>query len=161
LDSLDSPLISWQVHPARERWKAALAATTLIALASWLTAQIMEQPGWGVFAFGVLVIGCNRFYFPTRYDLTHEAVTARFPLRTVSYRWQDLRRFVYDETGGFLSPRSKSSFLDEYRGISLLFPEDSAKIIQTIRGHLPPEAVVREVTRKPALPKEGQAPCGG
>jgi hypothetical protein len=161
LDFPDSPLISWQVHPARERWKTALVATALIALAAWLCIQIMEQPGWGVFAFVVLVAACNRFYFPTHYELTDEGIVAHFPLRTVRYRWRDLRRFVYDETGGFLSPRAKGSFLDEYRGISLLFPGESAKIVQTIRGRLPVEAVIREVIRKPALPKEGSTPCGG
>jgi hypothetical protein len=161
LDSPDSPILSWQVHPARERWKTALAVATVLALAAWLSAQIMEQTGWGVFALCVLVVGCNRFFFPTRYELTNEGITARFPLRTVSYRWPEIRRFMYDETGGFLSPRSKSSFLDEYRGISLLFPLDSVRIIQTIRRELPAEAVVREVLQKPALPKEGQTPCGG
>lgn len=122
---------------------------------------MMEQPAWGMFAFIVLVVACNRFYFPTRYELTAEGITAGFPLKTIQYRWAEIRRFVYDHSGGFLSPRARGSFLDEYRGISLLFPRDSGRIIQTIRDQLPSEAIVREVMRKAPLPEEGQAPCGG
>lgn len=161
LDSLDPPLIAWQVHPLRERWKSALAATSVIALAAWLSALIMGQLAWGVFASGVLVIACNRFYFPTRYELTAEGITARFPLKTIRYRWVEIRRFVYDQNGGFLSRRARGSFLDDYQGISLLFPKDSGKVIQWIRDQLPRESIVREVMRKAALTKEGQAPCGG
>jgi len=81
----------------------------------------MEHFGWAVLAVVVLVVGANRFFFPTRYELDDEGITARFPLKTSRYRWAELRRFVYDRSGGFLSPRAKRSFLDEYRGISLLF----------------------------------------
>jgi hypothetical protein len=113
---LDSPLISWQIHPARERKKSALFATLVIAAAAFLTAQFMEEPGWGVFALFVLLIGCNRFYLPTRYEITADGITARYPLKTISYRWSELRRFVFDRAGGFLSPRARRSFLVEHRG---------------------------------------------
>ena len=108
----------------------------------------MEHPAWGVFAVMVLLVGCNRFFFPTRYEITVEGITARFPLRTIAYQWTDLRRFVFDDTGGFLSPRVRRSLLDEYRGISLLFPEDAEEVIQEIRNRLPAESVIREVKNK-------------
>ena len=113
--------MAWRVHPAQERPGTGLIAALVILLAAWLCAELMEQPGWGIFAAGVLAVGCNRFFFPTWYELDAEGITARFPLKTSRYRWPELRRFVYDETGGFLSPRAKRSFLDEYRGVSVLF----------------------------------------
>ncbi len=180
MDSTPSILFSWQVHPARERWQTALLTGFVIALASWLTKELMQQPAWGVFAAAALVVGCNRFFFPTRYELTEDGITARFPLKTRHYQWTELRRFVYDQTGGFLSPRAKQSFLDEYRGISLLFGSGRIKpsvpltltlspkgrgdkaeeIIQLICKLLPKEAIVRDVSQKMALPREGQT-CGG
>jgi hypothetical protein len=161
LDSTPSILYSWQVHPARERWQTALLTGFVIALASWLTMELMQQPAWGVFAVTVLVVGCNRFFFPTRYEVTADGITACFPLKTLRYQWTELRRFVFDQSGGFLSPRAKRSFLDEHRGISLLFPGDSTQIIQEIRGRLPREAIVREVSRKKVIPQEGHSSCGG
>jgi hypothetical protein len=102
---------------------AAVLAAAVILLAAWLTAELMELTAWGIFAVFVLVVGCNRFFFPTSYELTALGITARYPLKTIRYQWPELRRFVYDRSGGFLSPRARRSFLDEYRGISLLFPD--------------------------------------
>ena len=121
----------------------------------------MEQPGWGIFAAGVLVVGCNRFFFPTRYELDAEGITARFPLKTARNQWPELRRFVYDETGGFLSPRARRSFLDEYRGVSVLFGKDPEAVIHQIRSRLPAEAIVRDVSRKANFSRKEQTPCGG
>ena len=152
LEQATSPVLSWQVHPARERWKAALLAAAVIAIAAWLVAELMEQPAWGLFAAAVLVVGCNRFFFPTTYELTTDGIIARYPLKTIRYQWPELRRFVYDQTGGFLSPRARRSFLDEYRGMSLLFGrgDNAALIIQEIRSRMPKEAIVREVTQRKA-----------
>lgn len=155
LDRTETTLYSWQVHPARERRRTALLTLGVIAAIAWLTIEVMQQPAWGLFALVVLLAGCNRFFFPTRYELDAEGLTARYPLRTVRYRWVELRRFVYDGTGGFLSPRVRRSLLDEYRGISLLFPKDAETIISKIRSHLPSNAVIREVADKTLVTREG------
>ncbi len=136
-------------------------AAGVIAVAAWLSAEMMQQPAWGVFAALVLLAGCNRFFFPTKYELTEEGISARYPLKTVRYQWPELRRFVYDRTGGFLSPRAKRSFLDEYRGISLLFAQEPQKVVQEICQRLPSGAIVREANRKATLKREGQTSCGG
>ena len=161
LDSSSSKVLSWQVHPARNRPGIALCAAGVIALAAWICADLMEHFGWAVLAVVVLVVGANRFFFPTRYELDDEGITARFPLKTSRYRWAELRRFVYDRSGGFLSPRAKRSFLDEYRGISLLFPDDSQEIIQEICNRLPAEAIVREIQPGPPQRDKERTPCGG
>ncbi len=161
LDSSPISVLVWRVHPARERPGTALLTAVVIVLAGWLSAALMDQAGWGIFAAGVLIVGSNRFFFLTRYALDAEGITARFPLKTTCYQWSELRRFVYDGTGGFLSPRARRSFLDEYRGISLLFGEDPEAVIHQIRSRLPGEAIVRDVSRKANLPREEQTPCGG
>ena len=123
----------------------------VILIAAWLVGDLMEQPAWGVFAAGVLVVGCNRFFFPTTYELTDEGITGRFPLKTVCHQWPELRRFIYDRAGGFLSPRAKRSMLDEYRGLSLLFgksEENAGQIVQEILKRLPKEAIVREIPQR-------------
>jgi hypothetical protein len=148
---------SWRVHPARDRLSAAVLAAAVILLAAWLTAELMELTAWGIFAVFVLVVGCNRFFFPTSYELTALGITARYPLKTIRYQWPELRRFVYDRSGGFLSPRARRSFLDEYRGISLLFPDPSQEIIQEICRRLPSEAIVRDA----ALARKEANSCGG
>ncbi len=141
----------------------ALCVLLAILLAAWLCAELMEQPGWGVFAAGVLLVGCNRFFFPTRYELDAEGISARFPLKTARYPWAELRRFVFDEAGGFLSPRTKRSFLDEYRGVSVLFGKNSEEVIRQICNLLPDGAIVRDVSRegRHALRNEGRGQRDG
>jgi hypothetical protein len=175
LDQSPSILFSWQVHPARRRPLAALLTVLVIAAAAFLAGSLMEQLGWGIFAAVALVVGANRFFFLTHYELDQVGITARFPLKTVRYRWEELRRFIYDGGGGYLSPRAKASFLDEYRGISLLFgpvtlslsPDGKGNknlvaadtIIREIRSRMPAEAIVRELTTT-ARRKE-RTPCSG
>jgi len=119
----------------------------------------MEHPSWAVLAAVILVVACNRHFFPTRYEIDAEGITARFPLKTVRHSWSELRRFVFNKTGGFLSPRAKPSIQDEYRGISLLFPPDAQTVIQEIALRLPGEAIVRNLDAKNSA-KETTA-CGG
>jgi hypothetical protein len=127
---------SWQAHPAAERRGAALAAAGLIvalAAAIWLS---FGSPGWALFGIVVLVLALNRFFFRSRFRLDDEGITARFPLRTQRLGWANVRRFVVDEHGAYLSTRSVRSRFDAYRGLHVLLGRDRAAVITHIRTHL-------------------------
>ena len=83
-----------------------------------------------------LVVALNRFFFPSRFRIDPEGITARFPFQTQRLRWAEIRRFVVDEHGGYLSTRSKLSRLDAYRGLHILFGRHRQAVIDSIRTHL-------------------------
>ena len=112
---------TWQAHPARERKQAAIGAAMIVAgvcLAAWIFTHSLV---WAGLAGVVLVAALNRFYFPSRFVINAEGITARYLLRTQQIRWDDIRRFVQDNRGGYISTRAKRSWLDAYRGMHILF----------------------------------------
>ena len=126
---------SWRAHPARERRGGAALALAIIAsvaVAAWLS----FGPGWSIAAGIVLILALNRFFFPSRFVIDHEGITATYLLRTQRFRWADLRRFVHDERGGYLSRRAKRSGLDAYSGMHILFGEHRNSVIATIQEHM-------------------------
>ena len=140
MDEHFSETLAWRVHPARERPVAACAALVVIAAMAWLSADLMEHAGWGVFAAVVLLVALQRFFVPSEYCVDAEGVTVRLPWTTQRYRWEAVRRFVHGERGGFLSSRSRPSALDAFRGMPLLFGRRREEVIACIRRHLPEEA---------------------
>jgi hypothetical protein len=132
---------SWQAHPARERAGQAVAAGLMVVCLSFLSAALMQHTLWGVIAVAILAIALNRFFFPSRFTIDEEGITARYPLRSQRFRWADLRRFAHDEDGGYLSTRARPSRLDAWRGMHLLFGGEREEAVRRIEAHLPEEAV--------------------
>ena len=127
---------NWQAHPATERVGAALgAAATMVAAAAAIFVSF-QSIAWSGLALAVLVLALNRFYFPSRFQIDSDGITARHPLRSQRFRWDDIRRFVVDARGGYLSTRSKRSWVDAHRGLHILFGSQREAVIEQIRAHL-------------------------
>ncbi len=127
---------SWTAHPARERIGPAIVGLVIVvafAAAVWVASGSVT---WAVFSVVILVGALNRFYFRSRFDIDADGITARFPLRTKRFRWADVRRFVVDDNGGFLSPSAKRTRLDAWQGLHVLFGSQRDPVIEHIRSHL-------------------------
>lgn len=125
---------SWSAHPAKQRPRAALGAAAVILLmgaAAWLSFGW----AWGIGAVVLLVASLNRFFLRSRFELDERCLVARYPLRTQRIEWCDVRRFVTDEHGGYLSTRSVPSRMDAYRGVHLLFAANREEVAERIRSH--------------------------
>ena len=112
---------------------AAAGLIVAFAAAIWIS---FGSPGWAIFGIVALVVALNRFFFPSRFKLDTEGITARFPLRTQRLGWADVRRFVVDEHGAYLSTRQARSRLDGYRGLHLLLGRNRSNVLDHIRAHL-------------------------
>lgn len=133
-------IVDWTAHPARQRPEQAVLALGLVAVFSIAVLLSAQSVLWACFAAALLLVALNRFFLPSRFVLDAEGITARYPLRTASRRWADLRRFHVDEYGGYLSTHAQPSRLDAYRGIHLLFDEQRETIVREIARRLPEEA---------------------
>ncbi len=130
---------SWRAHPAGERvGPAVLGGVGVLGLAASVYV-FSGSPAWGAFALVVLTLALNRFFFPSRFEIDGQGITARFPLSTRRLRWDEVRRFVSDRHGGFLSPRPSRSRLDPWRGMHILFGSERQAVVERIRLHLPGE----------------------
>ncbi len=130
-DETMSPF-SWRAHPARERLAYTIGALIVILAFAALAYLAFGSPAWAGLSIVVLVLALNRFFFPSRYTIDEEGITANYPLRKVRMLWKDLRRFVHDRHGGYLSTRARKSRLDAYQGMHILFDDQRDRIIECI-----------------------------
>ena len=92
----------------------------------------MRSPWWGVFSAIVLFAALGRFYLPSEFAIDEEGVAARCGWSRRKCRWPDIRRFIHDGGGGYLSTRARGSAFDSLRGIHLLFGADREAILARI-----------------------------
>lgn len=128
---------AWRAHPARERSAAALLAVIVILAVCGAVLLSAGSVGWAAGSAVILVVALNRFFFPSRFAIDADGITASYPLRSQRMTWVGLRRFVFDRHGGYLSTRARRSWLDAYRGMHVLFGSSRDAVIERIRAHLP------------------------
>ncbi|MCL4209519.1 MAG: hypothetical protein KJZ68_02540 [Phycisphaerales bacterium] len=138
------PLLEWRAFPAKQRpGRAALGIVIILAIGA-MTGGLFHADGFspatsvgmGLLASAILVLVLQRFYFPSFYAIDAEGITARTFLSTLRLRWTEIRRFLHDETGGFLSTRAVPSRLDSFQGLHIVFGEDAPRAIRTIEERL-------------------------
>lgn len=112
--------VVWTAHPARHRHRdlALVVAVFFLTLGATLTAfKSLFLTG---LAGTILIVGVASFLFPTRYRLTDSGVEARSLVRRKFRKWSDLRRYTIGSGAALVTPFSRPSWMDRYRGIMLL-----------------------------------------
>lgn len=119
-------VLSWRVHPARQRPAATVAALSVVATITGLTIHLMGSVWWGFLPALFLLLTLQRFFLPTKYRLDEEGVSMRAAFTSATLRWDEIRRFRSDEEGAYLSRRSRPSPFDSFQGLHLLFDNSDA-----------------------------------
>jgi len=125
--------LTWRAHPARERIRSSLMAAAVILTVSLAIYISFQSVGWSLLSLALLVVSLNRFFFPSRFTIDPEGITARYPFRSVRYSWKHVRRFRHDRNGGYLSTRQAPSRFDAYRGMHIMFGDMHEMVIRRIR----------------------------
>ncbi len=121
--------LDWTVHPFRERRKLGLGVLAVILAVSALAAVWSGSAFWGLFAFAVLFLSLESFYFPTRFILGEEKLTVVRRFSRSEREWGVFRRCYLDPQGLTLSPFGKSSWLETYRAIRLRFGRGNRDVV--------------------------------
>ena len=126
-----TPSFTWRAHPARSRPWSAVAASLIIlaaAVAVWMSFGI----GWAIGSAIILVSALHRFFFPSQFSIDDDGIDAGYLLRRQRLRWRDVRRFLHDEQGGYLSTRARRSRMDAFAGLHMLFGDHRDEVIKRI-----------------------------
>lgn len=110
----------WTAWPAAESpGRTSLLMVAILSLAG-LCGMIGGDFLWALTGAALMLLGLNRWFLPTTFDVDVERIEVGYPLRRRLVPWREVRRLVIDPGGGWLSTsrggRRSSSGLDLYWG---------------------------------------------
>ena len=127
--------MKWSVHPARENVvKTIVSLIFIFAFLSYVS--IFFGIVFAVVGFIILFVTLHSYYFPTNYELTDtEIVVTKF--FGTQHRMLNEFRMVYEGKNGILlSPFSRKTFLNQFRGVYVLVPRERTKIVEYVKQHI-------------------------
>lgn len=124
---------TWRAHPAREQRGRLFVGIAWIAAVVLVVYATTSSAPWAAFSLLVLVFALNRFFFPSRFTIDEDGITAEHVLRTKRLLWRDVRRFAYNDDGAYLSRHATPSRLDASRGMHILFGNRRDEVIEMIQ----------------------------
>jgi hypothetical protein len=113
--------MSWTIHRARESPGKTAVAGAFIAgflVFSYLVFGFLLA----LLAAVVLFLALNTYFLPVTYTFTDRGIEIDKRVFTARYEWKQFRRWFRTSGGIVVSPFSRRSYLDNFRGVHLLLP---------------------------------------
>ena len=129
-----SPM-KWIVHPAkRNSNKTVLSAVFITAFI--VIVGVFYGIFWSIFGFIVLFVSVQSYFFPTAYDVNEKEVVIKNIFMTQRRKLSEFRRVYVGRNGVLLSPFRRKTFLNQFRGVFLLLPEQREEIVGFLRERI-------------------------
>ncbi len=115
--------LCWRVFLAKEHpIKTAIVGIFLF----FLSIFILKVFGTFFLFVSLLVLfgTLNPYFVPISYEFTEEEIVVKKFYYTLRRPWKEFKRVELLKNGILLSPFKKRGFLDNFRGIHILFPKD-------------------------------------
>ncbi len=125
--------LEWGSRPAREGG-GRLWVATCVPLILWVAILLLLGPFW--FLLSVLLLGgaIVPYFSLTRYRLDDEGVTVYRTFYTIHKSWREYRSYYPDRYGVLLSPFSRPSRLENFRGLYLRFTNNREEVLAFVKG---------------------------
>ncbi|HZO90708.1 MAG TPA: hypothetical protein VFB38_20435 [Chthonomonadaceae bacterium] len=135
-------MLTWRVHLLRRephKLPGLLAVLIIAVVCVWL---MFGQALTALVAALLLLGASSDFLLPITYRITEEGVFADGLTSRLALRWKETRRCLREPLGVTLSPLSKPSRLDAFRGVTLRFapegePGDRESVLAAIARFAP------------------------
>jgi fatty acid desaturase len=129
--------LSWSVHRARETpAKTWLAGVFIFVFLTFVA--VFFEPVLALLGAVVLFIALNAYFLPVTVTFHDRGVTIDKRLFKAEYQWSQFRRWVRTSGGIVLSPFSRKSYLDNFRGVHLMLPADDSAIVAYLERRFAP-----------------------
>lgn len=127
------PHLSWRVHRLRESPEKVplVAGAYAVALGAWWLA--FPHPVTLLLPTVALTGALAEYLFPITYRLTEQGAFADCGLSRLALEWKEVRRATHGKDGVYLSPLSRPSRLDTFRGIRLRYLPGDTDHAETVR----------------------------
>lgn len=91
---------------------------------------------WVIIAYILLVGGILPYWLPTYYYLDEEGIRIKGIIVERKKEWSEFKSYYKDKKGVFLSPFSKPTRLENYRGIYIRFNNNEKEVVHFISTHI-------------------------
>jgi len=130
---LESSVLEWVSHPARERPGATLLLVMIILLAGFAAASTLENFWWGIVGIVLLFLALWSYFLPVKFRMNGAGVMKKSLFGTEKRTWREVRSWIPDKYGVLLSPFPGPSRLSKFRGLSLQFSGNREEVLEFIR----------------------------
>ena len=139
---MNTSSIKWSIHPARQhRVKTLITGLFIVCFLVFVTT--FYGTIFGLLGLLILFFSLYSYYFPTHYEITEDAVIVKNVFMTQRRDLSEFKRVYQGKNGVLLSPFRNKTFLNHFRGVFLLLPEQKDEIItflkERVAAHQPQE----------------------
>jgi hypothetical protein len=120
--------LSWVSHPAAVRRKAATLTLLLIGVILVVVYFIAQSILMVFLALLIFTGALSTFFFPTKYQVDHEKVRIKYMFTSVEKELSMFRSFYPDKNGVLLSPFTRPSRLENFRGLYLRYHRNKEEV---------------------------------
>jgi hypothetical protein len=93
---------------------------------------VLSDPFLGMLSVVVLFGSLHSYFLKASYSLSSQGVEIKSPFGTQRREWRSFKSFWVDARGLNLSPFTKRSWLEHYRGMRLLFGENKDEVVDFV-----------------------------
>ena len=130
------PQLTWKVHPLRANCsRSILLLLFLLLLFSgiyWLFQSAFVTLLSAIFVTSSLY----RYFVPFRYEFHEHDLVVSAPFYRLTKPWSNFRSFYVDNNGVLLSPFTKPSRLENFRGVYVRFGANQSEVVGFIRSKI-------------------------
>jgi hypothetical protein len=130
--------MNWTIHPAKRNLsKTVLSAAFIVAFV--VIVAVFYGLFWGLFGLIILFVSVHSYFFPTAYDVNDEEIKIKNIFMTQKRKLSEFRRVYEGKNGVLLSPFRRKTFLNQFRGVFVLLPEEKERVLNFLRARIEPE----------------------
>jgi len=134
----EGEVLEWTTHPVRRRPWLSVGVTLFVILIGILVYWATDSNVFTVLALVVLYASLAKFYFPTHYRLNSKGVVIKSTTQTLKKPWSMYRSYYPDKKGVLLSPFTRPTRLENFRGMYLMCADNRNEVIDYIKRFVEP-----------------------
>jgi hypothetical protein len=125
--------MTWSVHPAKDNYKKTIMSLVFI-IGFLVFIAFFYGLFWSLLGFVILFVSLYSYFFPSYYEVDEEYVTIRNMFITQRRRHNEFKKVYRGKNGILLSPFTRKTILNQFRGVFLLLPKEDKAIEEYVRG---------------------------
>jgi hypothetical protein len=127
------PILTWKVHLLREQPVKLLLVIPAAALSLVASYVLFRTFTFGLIALFLILASLAEYLFPIRFEIDSQGASARTLTARTRIEWSRVKKYYLDDRGIKLSPLSRQTRLEAYRGVYLMFGNRRDEVIEAVK----------------------------